>query len=288
MADARLVEQITDEIMSKLSPDKLWEMAFSCRTVCIEKDADRVRFIVECGAERIGLTFETAPVQSDLARYIDHTLLKPNATRAEIEKLCREALQFQFATVCINPVWVRLASGILQGSPVKVCSVAGFPLGATPADVKTYEARRAIFDGAREIDMVMNIGALKSGEDDLVREDIRQVVEVCHQSQAGCKVILETAFLTDEEKVKACTFAKEAGADFVKTSTGFGPGGATAEDVALMRRVVGPSMGVKAAGGIRDQIATRKMLEAGATRIGASAGVKIVRNEPSSAPGSSY
>lgn len=281
MPDNRLVDQITEEIVARLSPEKLWEMALACRTVCIEKDADRVRFIVECGAERIGLTADTPPIQSDLAKYIDHTLLKPNASRAEIEKLCKEALQFQFATVCVNPTWVRLAASLLKGSSVRVCSVAGFPFGATPSDVKTYEARRCIFDGAREIDMVIDIGALKSGDDEVVRDDIRQVVRVCRESGSLCKVILETAFLTDDEKVKACTFAKEAGADFVKTSTGFGPGGATAEDVALMRRVVGPQMGVKAAGGIRDLAATRKMLEAGATRIGASAGVKIVQDQPS-------
>lgn len=283
MADAKLIDQITDEILARLGPERLWEMAYSCRTVCIEKDADRVRFIVECGAERIGVTSEMPPVQSDLARYIDHTLLRPNATRPEIEKLCREALQFQFAAVCVNPVWVRLAARMLEGSAVRTCSVAGFPLGATPADVKAYEARRAIFDGAREIDMVINVGALKSGDDELVRDDIRQVVQVCHELRAICKVILETAYLSDEEKVKACTFAKEVGADFVKTSTGFGPGGATAEDVALMRRIVGPKVGVKAAGGIRDLAATRKMLEAGATRIGASAGVKIVQDQPAAA-----
>lgn len=280
MPDPKLVDQITDEIVSRLSPEKLWEMALACRTVCIEKEADRVRFIVECGAERIGIAAEHPPIQSELAGYIDHTLLKPDATRSEIEKLCREALQFQFATVCINPYWVRLAARMLQGSNVKVCSVTGFPLGAAAADVKAFEARRAIFDGAREVDMVINVGALKSGEDEIVREDIRQVTDACHEFDTICKVILETAYLTDEEKIKACTIAKEVGADFVKTSTGFGPGGATAEDVALMRRVVGPRMGVKAAGGIRDTAATRKMLEAGATRIGASAGVKIVQDQP--------
>jgi deoxyribose-phosphate aldolase len=214
---------------------------------------------------------------SGVAAYIDHTLLKPDATAKEIVQLCREAAEWKFATVCVNPTWVALAAQRLGGSGVGVCSVVGFPLGATTPDVKQFEARRAIFDGAGEIDMVINVGALKSGDVRLVTEDIRGVVAACHACGAGSKVIIETALLTDEEKVTACTLAKAAGADFVKTSTGFGPGGATAADIALMRRVVGDEMGVKASGGVRDLEQVKAMVVAGATRIGASAGVRIVK-----------
>ena len=214
---------------------------------------------------------------TDIAKIIDHTLLKPEATRDQIVQLCREAREYGFAAVCVNPCYVKLAAELLRGSPVKVCSVVGFPLGATLPEVKAYEARRAIEEGAAEIDMVINIGALKSGDLELVRRDIAAVVDVCHAKGALCKVIIEAALLSDEEKVLACQLAKAAGADYVKTSTGFGPGGATVHDVALMRRTVGPGMGVKAAGGIRSYEAARNMIEAGATRIGASAGVKIVR-----------
>jgi len=214
---------------------------------------------------------------ADIAKLIDHTLLKPEATRDQIAQLCREAREYGFAAVCVNPCYVGLAAELLRGSPVKVCSVVGFPLGATLPEVKAYEARRAIEEGAAEVDMVLNIGALKSGDLELVRRDIAAVVDVCHAKGALCKVIIEAALLSDEEKVLACQLAKAAGADYVKTSTGFGPGGATVHDVALMRRTVGPEMGVKAAGGIRSYEAARAMVEAGATRIGASAGVKIVR-----------
>ncbi|HEY3128186.1 MAG TPA: deoxyribose-phosphate aldolase [Acidobacteriota bacterium] len=222
-------------------------------------------------------------VHAELAPYIDHTLLKPEATEKQIVKLCEEALQFGFASVCVNPTWVSRAYQILKGSRVAVCSVVGFPLGATTPDVKSFEARRAIFDGAREIDMVVNIGALKSSLDSLARRDIESVVGACHDNGATTKVIIEAALLSNDEKVKACSLAKEARADFVKTSTGFAAGGATVEDVALMRRVVGPGMGVKAAGGIKDTEITRKMIEAGANRIGASAGVKIVQGQAGAA-----
>ena len=214
---------------------------------------------------------------TDIAKIIDHTLLKPEATRDQIVQLCREARECGFAAVCVNPCYVKLAAELLRGSSVKVCSVVGFPLGATLPEVKAYEARRAIEEGATEIDMVINIGALKSGDLELVKRDIASVVDVCHAKGALCKVIIEAALLTDEEKVLACRLAKAAGADYVKTSTGFGPGGATVQDVALMRRTVGPEMGVKAAGGIRSYEAAKSMIEAGATRIGASAGVKIVQ-----------
>jgi len=216
-------------------------------------------------------------VPSGVAALIDHTLLKPDATRQEIETLCKEACEFGFATVCLNPYWVSLAAGVLRGSPVGVCTVVGFPLGATTTDVKHYETRRVIYAGATEVDMVINIGALKSGDLDLVERDIAAVVSACKDCGVLSKVIIEAALLSDEEKVSACALSKAAGADYVKTSTGFGPGGATVTDVALMRRVVGPDIGVKAAGGVRDYEALKSMVSAGASRVGASAGVKIIR-----------
>lgn len=211
-----------------------------------------------------------------VAKLIDHTLLRPDATRRHIEDLCREAMQFGFATVCVNPAWVALAANLTAGSRVGVCSVVGFPFGATTADVKACETRRAMADGAREIDMVVNVGALKSGDLTLVERDLDSVIAPARECRVLSKVIIEAALLTDEEKVMACALAKAVGADYVKTSTGFGPGGATVADVALMRRVVGPAMGVKAAGGIRDLRALEAMVAAGATRIGTSSGVRIV------------
>ncbi len=276
-ARERIVRDITEEILRKLRQEPAGSSACECRTDCLHKCPDGLRRLVECGAERFGIQFGAQPVASDLSKYIDHTLLKPDASEAQIHKLCQEAAQFRFATVCVNPTWVRLCAQLLEGSDVGVCTVAGFPLGATPGDVKAYEARRSIFDGAREVDMVINVGLLKSNRDGLVLEDIGLVSKAVHDCCAILKVIIETALLTDEEKVKACTLAKQAGADFVKTSTGFGPGGATAQDVALMRRVVGKDIGVKAAGGIRDLAAAQQMIAAGATRVGASAGVKIVQ-----------
>ena len=237
---------------------------------------DRVRGVLDAGATRLGLHASGGPA-GQVASLIDHTLLKADATRAEIEKLCREAAEFGFATVCVNPTWVALGARLLAGSRSGVCSVVGFPLGATTPDVKHYETRRAIFDGAREIDMVINIGALKSGDLRLVERDIEAVVAPCRDAGVISKVIIEAALLTDEEKVTASTLTKAAGADFVKTSTGFGPGGATVADVALMRRVVGAEMGVKAAGGVKDFASLEAMVAAGATRVGASAGVRIVQ-----------
>jgi deoxyribose-phosphate aldolase len=215
-------------------------------------------------------------VPNDLAKLIDHTLLKPEATYNEIERLCFEAKEYGFASVCVNPAYVHLATRLLGGSPVKVCTVVGFPLGATTYTMKAEEGKEAVVNGAAEIDMVINLGALKSGFYNLVYQEIKAVVEAasCH---ALTKVILETCFLTTEEKIKACLLAQYAGADFVKTSTGFGKAGATAEDVALMRQVVGGTMGVKAAGGIRDLATAEAMIKAGANRIGASAGVKIMQ-----------
>jgi deoxyribose-phosphate aldolase len=214
----------------------------------------------------------------EVARLIDHTLLRPEATRENVEALCREALEFEFVNVCVNPAWAKMAARLLHGSRVGVCTVAAFPLGATTAEVKVHEARRAIVDGAREIDMVVNIGALKSGDRDTVLRDIEGVTAVCAEARAVSKVIIEAALLTDDEKALVCMLAKEAGADFVKTSTGVVPGGgATVADVRLMRRAVGPAMGIKAAGGIRDLAALEAMVAAGATRIGTSAGVAIIR-----------
>jgi deoxyribose-phosphate aldolase len=213
---------------------------------------------------------------SSIAALIDHTLLKPEATAEDIRKVCAEARDYHFASVCVNPYWVRLVAEELTGSTVKVCSVAGFPLGASATQIKVAETAAAIRDGAQEIDMVLNIGALRGGDLDAVRSDIRAVVEIAHACGAIVKVILETALLNDEQKVAASLLAKEAGADFVKTSTGFGPGGATAADVALMRRTVGPEMGVKASGGVRTLEDLKTMAAAGANRVGASASVKIV------------
>lgn len=245
----------------------------SCAASC----EPAVKKVVAAGADRIEKGLDAPIPAPELARFIDHTLLKPNATVAEITKLCEEARQYQFASVCVNPAHVALAAKLLQGTPVKVCTVVGFPLGATSTFTKVMETRDAIANGATEIDMVINVGALKSKDYELVKNDIARVVEAANG--LCVKVILETSLLTDEEKIKACELAKLAGADFVKTSTGFSTGGATAEDVALMRRVVGPSMGVKASGGIRDAQTAQKMIAAGATRIGASASVSIVKGE---------
>lgn len=278
----RLIEQITKEVLILLHDEEvraqtgITDPCIACGR-CAEQEPAKARAIVEAGASRLGNALGSVNIAQDLARMIDHTLLKPDATQAEIAQLCYEARKYGFATVCVNPANVKLCAELLKGSPVKVCAVVGFPLGATPPEVKSYEAQQAINDGASEVDMVINIGALKSRDYALVERDIATVARTCHNNGAILKVIIEAALLTDEEKVKACALAKAAGADYVKTSTGFGPGGATTADVALMRQVVGPEMGVKAAGGIRSFETARQMIEAGATRIGASAGVKIVR-----------
>ncbi len=239
-------------------------------------DPESVQKIIDAGAGRIGYTPNGKDVPSDIASYIDHTILNPQATSDDIKKLCEEAKTYSFASVCVNPCNVKLCSRMLRGTSVKVCSVVGFPFGATAPEIKGMETRRAIRDGAKEIDMVINIGALKDGNDDLVLKDIRAVTDACRDGSAHSKVIIEAAMLTDEEKIRACRLAKKARADFVKTSTGYGPGGATAHDVMLMSEAVkGTQMGVKAAGGIRSLADAQKMIEAGATRIGASAGVKI-------------
>jgi deoxyribose-phosphate aldolase len=281
----RLVDEITQQVMSKLQTDSPATHTHSdcCEHGadgrCVRDCSDRVRTVVDTGAGRITSTLGVIPRDLGIARLIDHTLLKPDASAAEIAQLCREAREYHFASVCVNSAWVTLCADLLKGSDVAVCTVVGFPLGASPAEVKAYEAQLAIQNGATEIDMVMNIGTLKSRDLKGLHHDIATVVATCHAHNVICKVILETSKLTDEEKVIASQVCKMAGADFVKTSTGFGGGGATVNDVALMRKVVGPSIGVKASGGVRNYQDAQAMVKAGATRIGASAGVMITREE---------
>ena len=275
-----LVEVITREVLASLgAAGPQADPCANCSGGCAAQCATKVRDVVAGGASRVEYHGQAADVPTDLAGYIDHTLLRPDAVADDIDKLCAEAVEYRFAAVCVNPTWVRRSADKLHGTDVAVASVVGFPFGATPPDIKAFEARRAIRDGAGEIDMVINIGALKSGMTALVRDDIARVADACHESRAICKVIIETGLLTDEEKVVACRLAKLAKADFVKTSTGYAKGGATVFDVALMRETVGPRMGVKASGGIRTAEDVQDMIAAGATRIGASAGVKIVKGE---------
>src|SRR5438552_10804120 len=284
----RLIDMIVDELAAAAVQPQI---RCACHSVLDDCCPDRLRGVLDAGATRVGV-HAAGGAPSGIAAMIDHTLLKPDATRQNIEDLCREAAQFKFATVCVNPTWVALCARLLAGSGVGVCSVVGFPLGATTADAKGYETQRVIFDGAREIDMVINVGALKSGDLRVVERDIEAVTLPCRGCGALSKVIIEAALLTDDEKVTACTLAKAAGADYVKTSTGFGPGGATAADVALMRRIVGAEMGVKAGGGVPDPEGMQAMIAAGATRVGASAGVKIVQEskgqQQTPAPSSGY
>jgi deoxyribose-phosphate aldolase len=270
-----LVDAVTREVLAALvaDPDGVCS---DCHGACAAHCSDKVRRVVAGGAGRISYSGNGADVPRDLARYIDHTLLRPDATAADIDRLCAEAREFGFAAVCVNPYWVRRCAENLRGSSVRVASVVAFPFGATTSEIKAMEARRAVRDGAREIDMVINVGALRSGHHDIVRSDIAKVSDACHESGALNKVIIEAALITDEEKVMASHLAKEAKADYVKTSTGYGPGGATVQDVLLIRETVGPTLGVKAAGGIRTEEDVRDMIAAGATRIGASAGVQIV------------
>ncbi|MFK4639959.1 deoxyribose-phosphate aldolase [Paenarthrobacter histidinolovorans] len=223
-----------------------------------------------------------AVAPANIASYIDHTLLKPEASEADILKVCAEAVEYQFKSVCVNPVWVKTVTKALKGSGVLTCSVIGFPLGATPTDVKAFEARGAVLDGANEIDMVINMASARANDKGALVDDIRAVAETVHAGDAILKVIIETSMLTDEQKVLACQAAVEAGADFVKTSTGFNGGGATVEDVALMRTTVGPDLGVKASGGVRSLADAQAMIAAGATRIGASSGIAIVKGEQGS------
>jgi deoxyribose-phosphate aldolase len=245
--------------------------------VCPDCKTEVVSHIVRNGAARVGANPGIGPLHGDMAQTIDHTLLKAEATQAQVEKLCEEAAAYSFASVCVNPTWVPLCYKLLRGTSVMVCTVVGFPLGATTTEAKAFEARQAVECGASEIDMVVNIGRLKSGDYDAVEHDIYHVVRA--SAPAHVKVIIETCFLTDDEKIKACVLSQEAGAHFVKTSTGFGSGGAKIEDIALMRRVVGEYMGVKASGGIREHETAAQMIEAGASRIGASASIAIVEKK---------
>ena len=270
-----LVELITRRVLAELDRTKDDECP-DCEGSCVANCPDKVRTVMGHGAGRISYRGNGGNVPADMASYIDHTLLAPGATGADIDRLCEEADRYGFASVCVNPGWVARARQNLRGSKAKVCSVIGFPLGANSTDIKVLEARRALREGAREIDMVINVGRLKEGDFDFVEQDIARVVDACREVGALCKVIIEAAMLTDEEKVIACQLAGNAKADFVKTSTGFGPGGATAYDVALMRETVGPLMGVKASGGIKTTDDAEQMIAAGATRIGASAGISIV------------
>jgi deoxyribose-phosphate aldolase len=281
-ADIQRLVQIIIEELATASPSPA-PTRCACHAVLYECCPDRLRGVLEAGATRLGL-HASGGAAGGVAAMIDHTLLKPDAARHDIHALCREAAEYRFASVCVNPTWVAECARLLRDTSVKVCSVVGFPLGATTPDTKHYETRRAIFDGAREIDMVINVGALKSADLRVVERDIEAVTGPCRDAGALSKVIIEAALLTDDEKVTACTLAKAAGADYVKTSTGFGPGGATAADVTLMRRVVGEEMGVKAAGGVRDLEQVKAMVAAGATRIGASAGVRIVQESRGERP----
>jgi deoxyribose-phosphate aldolase len=273
----RIIEQITSQVLLSLQEEPAAKGSPAPAPLSAHEFVQHARPVLSAGADRLASTLGIAPTDKGLAHTIDHTLLKPDATQDQIAQLCFEARKHGFASVCVNSTHVKLCADLLKGSGVPVCTVIGFPLGATPTDVKVFEAQQAIREGASELDMVINVGALKSREYELVRGDIAAVARACHAGNAILKVIIEAAFLTDEEKVIACQLAKVADADFVKTSTGFGPSGATPEDVALMRRVVGPSMGVKAAGGIRTYADAQKMIAAGASRIGASASVKIIQ-----------
>jgi deoxyribose-phosphate aldolase len=285
IADLHLSDQDIDRVVTRLH-QILGPMASAEPSgACVGDNPEAAREFVRLGAT--GLT-SVAPAErpgsipGDLARYIDHTLLKPGSTEEQVRSLCAEALEYNFRSVCINPTWVSLVAELLRGSEVLTCSVVGFPLGANEPAIKAMEARRAIRNGAREIDMVINIGALKSGDDDLVLRDIQAVVEDCVDGNAVCKVILETALLSDAEKRRASELARRAGAHFVKTSTGFSTGGATVSDVALMAEVVrGAGMEVKASGGISSYSDAKAMIEAGATRLGASASIGIVREAKS-------
>jgi deoxyribose-phosphate aldolase len=288
-ADPKLVEQlveiITREVLIAMGEEEAragnadaYQCKFDCADqLCVRVCYDRMGNVLNAGAERLSSTLGVIPPDQNLARMIDHTLLKPDATEQEIAQLCFEAKKYGFASVCVNPTWVSLCSQLLQGSPVKVCTVIGFPLGATSSETKAFETETALKQGATEIDMVINIGALKARDMETVAKDIRGVVKMAHSHRAIVKVIIEATLLSDEEKTIASLISKEAGADFVKTSTGFAGGGATVHDVELMRKAVGSQMGVKASGGVRTYEDAANMVKAGATRIGASAGVKILQ-----------
>ena len=295
MRDEEIIERVAAMVLGRLDPLHQQDLrrdfealthttvaaddgsCFDCsgRGECHRRRPVTVRRILEAGACRVAARYPAGPVADELAPCIDHTLLRPEAPYAQGAQLCREALEYRFASVCLQPVHVAAAHALLGGTGVAVCTVIGFPLGTNTTEVKVFETQQAIAAGAGEIDMVLHVGALKSGDFAAVERDIRSVATACGDA-ALLKVIIEAALLSDEEKVQACAIAKLAGADFVKTSTGFGPGGATIADVELMRRTVGADLGVKAAGGIRDRDTAERMIRAGADRIGASASVKIM------------
>lgn len=282
--DKENIDRLVDEVLRSKSVDAHSSCVDGTCTdgLCVIHNKAGVRNVVSSGAARVSATIgvdEAGGVETDLAKLIDHTLLKPEATKQQIEQLCAEAKKYGFASVCVNPCYVSLCARLLKDTRVKVCTVIGFPLGATTTAAKVLEAEHAIKDGAQELDMVINVGMLKSGEHEYVEDDIFAVVSTARRSGVLTKVILENVLLTDEEKVKACLLVKRAGADFVKTSTGFSKGGATVGDVILMRRVVGSAMGVKAAGGVRSREEALTMVASGADRVGASASVKIVGGE---------
>jgi deoxyribose-phosphate aldolase len=272
----RIIEQVTHQVLLLMQEEDEPDGA-AIPAISAHDYVERVQPVVRAGADRVASTLGIMPTDGSMAHMIDHTLLKPDATQDEIAQLCYEARKHGFASVCVNPANVGLCAQLLKGSGVPVCVVVGFPLGATSTETKVFESQQAIREGASEVDMVINVGALKSRDYELVERDIASVARACHAGNTILKVIIEAALLTDEEKVVASQLTKVAGADFVKTSTGFGPGGATLEDVALMRRVVGPTIGVKAAGGIRSYEDAQQMIAAGASRIGASASVKIMQ-----------
>ena len=282
-----LVAQIGEELLARVGPPGATrkqgeglnlpdQVCPGCVQRCVQTCSRNTREIIAAGASRVTASEKLTKIDPTIAALIDHTILKPEATRSDVQKICREARQYGFASVCVNPYWVPLVRAELAGSAVKVCTVVGFPLGATSTEAKVAETAAALRVGAQEIDMVINVGALRSGDTDAVKNDIASVVRVAHQAGAIVKVILETALLDDPQKTVACQIAKSAGADFVKTSTGFSTSGATVHDIALMRAAVGPLLGVKASGGIRTLQDVQAMTAAGATRIGASASVKIV------------
>ncbi len=284
--DKAQILKLIEEVLRETNADACCHDGVCTDQLCVVHNKEGVRNIVSTGADRIssGVGVRSGGFDLSLARMIDHTLLKPEATKQQVEELCAEAKQYTFASVCVNSSYVRLCAQLLRDTSVKVCTVIGFPLGAASTEAKGFEAERAIRDGAREVDMVINIGMLKSGEYDYVERDIAAVTSTAHKLDAIAKVIIETGLLTDEEKVKACILAKRAKADFVKTSTGFAKGGATVGDIALMRRVVGPDLGVKASGGVRTLEQAKALIESGADRIGASASVKIVTGESTPTP----
>ncbi len=287
-----IIDRVTREVMAVLNGGApatgacSVESGLSCLECgqCVTKRPEFIEGLISGGVCRLSTQLGIGPVEAKIARMIDHTLLKPEATEDQIRQLCREAATYCFASVCINPVWVELSAQLLRRTGVKVCTVIGFPLGADTSETKAYETRNVIGKGATEVDMVINVGLIKSRQYDRVREDIRSVVRATRPNIL-VKVILETCLLTDEEKVKACELSVEAGADFVKTSTGFSTGGATVEDIALMRKVVGPEIGVKASGGVRSFEDAEALIKAGATRLGASAGLKIIRAKNTAASG---